>query len=210
MLLSFFYFQVGEALTLVQHVLLHYATITQVCSHLKMIALAQFVTIPPNILVADRAVSASTTTIKNRYSLMCVCVRERERHKREAGFCICSSSAFDSRWKSWQKLPWQQSHNSPTGPPSTSVSTLCSEAEVLNTHSYRWLMAGWSYTSTEQSVEQIRAPPAVAEAHCCSHLNELQTAGIILGGVKPLLLRFNYAVNPETVDAKSQSILFCT
>lgn len=68
---------------LVQHVLLHYATITQVCSHLKMIALAQFVTIPPNILVADRAVSASTTTIKNRYSLMCVCVRERGRDIKE-------------------------------------------------------------------------------------------------------------------------------
>lgn len=58
----------------------------------------------------------------------------------------------------------------------------------------------------EQSVEQIRAPPAVAEAHCCSHLNELQTAGISLGGVKRLLW-FNYAVNSETVDAKSQSVL---
>ena len=72
-----------KALRLVQHVLLRYATINRVCSHLKMKALAKHVTAFQILPVADRAVTASAkTTIKNRYLLMCV--RESEIKEREA------------------------------------------------------------------------------------------------------------------------------
>ncbi len=79
-----------QVLALVQHVLLHCASIIQVCSHLKMKALAELVQLLP---VADRAVTASTTTIKNRH-FADVCEREI---KETELFQFESSSAFDSR-----------------------------------------------------------------------------------------------------------------
>lgn len=173
-------------LHLQHYVLLRLVVNTQICSQLKVKALAQFVSTGLN-LIPDRAVPApARRTMKQKQTMMPsilhMCVQEWAKQQRRRLLSMQQLSVW-FKVKALAKTPLATAGVFADRTTKHECERFELKALVLKTHSKKWLMPGCSYTSVRRPTGQIRAPPTVPAACICRHPRQLQTAGACCWGL---------------------------